>query len=131
MAPNRDEVYRDSNFAAIEYAKNAIQFAFLLNGAAATALFAKAGKDFVFSASLLAIGAALATVCMGVSYIVQLLVAETWRQESNGINFIAAGKWRNISIFAVEWIRVVALLFWVSSMVFFFCGIYSASQVNA
>ena len=43
MVPDHDNIYRDSNYMAMQYAKHAIQFAFLLNGAAATAFFAKAG----------------------------------------------------------------------------------------
>lgn len=129
MPVDRNDMYRDSNMGTMEYAKNAIQFSFLLNGAAATALFAKAGGAFVFPASVLAVGAAFATLCMGISYVAQLLLTETWHQKSVLSGFIVYCGLK-ISLIKIEIIRFSAIFFWLLSMISFFCGIYLATQVK-
>ena len=127
MPTFQEEMYKESNSAAIQYAKNAIQFSFLLNGAAATALFAKAGTSYIFPAGIFAFGASLATVCMGVTYLVQMLVSETWRQGGEYITFPFFGKIRTIPRMRVEWFRMVAIFLWVASMVCFFFATYKAA----
>ena len=129
MAINRDEMFRDSNKGAMDYAKNAIQFAFLLNGAAATALFAKAGKEYVFSAAVLAIGALLAVLCMGLTYGIQMLLAETWRQENSPYSFYILGKWRKITFEQIEALRGVAISVWILSIALSFIGLIIAAAV--
>lgn len=129
MALNRDEMYRDTNKGAMDYAKNAIQFAFLLNGAAATALFAKAGKEYVFSAAFLALGALAAVFCMGLSYVVQMLLAETWRQETSPYNFYIFGKWRRFTFEQIESVRSIAIVVWCVSIVLSFVGLMMAATV--
>lgn len=129
MAINRDEMYRESNKGAMDYAKNAIQFAFLLNGAAATALFAKAGKEYVFSAAVLAIGALLAVLCMGLTYGIQMLLAETWRQENSPYSFYIWGKWRKITFEQIEALRGVAISVWILSIALSFIGLIMAAAV--
>ena len=129
MTINRDEMYRESNKGAMDYAKNAIQFAFLLNGAAATALFAKAGKEYVFSASVLAIGALLAVICMGFTYGIQMLLAETWRQENSPYSFYILGKWRKITFEQIEALRGVAISVWILSIALSFIGLIIAAAV--
>lgn len=122
------EIYKDSNKAAMDYAKDAIRFAFFLNGAAATALFAKVQVVFVFPAALFAIGAALAVFCMGFSYIVQLALAETWRQGGPRYSFHIGPKEIFLTRSTMETGRLVAIVFWLSSMILFFCGADSAWQ---
>ena len=129
MTINRDEMYRESNKGAMDYAKNAIQFAFLLNGAAATALFAKAGKEYVFSAAVLAIGALLAVLCMGLTYGIQMLLAETWRQENSPYSFYILGKWRKITFEQIEALRGVAISVWILSIALSFIGLIMAASV--
>lgn len=129
MVISRDEMYRESNKGAMDYAKNAIQFAFLLNGAAATALFAKAGKEYVFSAAVLAIGALLAVLCMGLTYGIQMLLAETWRQENSPYSFYILGKWRKITFEQIEALRGVAISVWILSIALSFIGLIMAAVV--
>ena len=124
MLSFQEEMYKESNSSAIQYAKNAIQFSFLLNGAAATALFAKTGTVFILPACIFASGAALATVCMGVTYLVQMLISETWRQEGEYIHFPFFGKIRSIPRMRVEWYRMVAIVLWITSMACFFVAIF-------
>lgn len=122
----RGEMYKESNSAALQYARNAIQFAFFLNGAAATALFAKSGTSFISSACIFAVGAAFATICMGGSYLVQMLICETWRQPGEKISYIFCGKLRQISHIGIEWFRIIVILLWVISMVCFFIATFIA-----
>lgn len=129
MAIDRDQMFRDSSKGAMNYAKNAIQFAFLLNGAAATALFAKAGKEYVLSAAFLALGALAAVLCMGLSYGVQILLADTWRQETSPYDFYIFGKWRKFTFEQIERVRSIAILVWCISIALSFIGLMMAASV--
>lgn len=128
MSLFKEEMYKESNAAAIQFAKNAIQFSFLLNGAAATALFAKTGTSFISSACTFAIGAAFSTLCMGATYIVQTLICETWRQEGIYIQILFCGKIIKISHATIELLRAVAIVIWIISMILFFTGAYMAAN---
>lgn len=123
------EIYRDSNKMAMEYAKNAIQFAFFLNGAAATALFSKTNNLFVAPAAIFAWGAAFAVFCMGFSYLVQLALAETWKQEGPLYDFHIGPKTIQLTIRKIETGRAIAILFWIISMVNFGRGAYAATGI--
>lgn len=116
------EAYRDSNKATMEYGKNTIQFSFLLNGAAATALFAKTGTDYLCAAIFFATGAGTATFCMGMGYILQFLLTETWRQK-DPVQLPILGKTRYFPYSRIENIRLFTMLLWIFSMIFFICGI--------
>jgi len=129
MAIDRDQMFRDSSKGAMNYAKNAIQFAFLLNGAAATALFAKAGKEYVLSAAFLALGALAAVLCMGLSYGVQILLADTWRQETSPYDFYIFGKWRKFTFEQIERVRSIAIIVWCISITLSFIGLMMAAVV--
>ncbi len=129
MAIDRDQMFRDSSKGAMNYAKNAIQFAFLLNGAAATALFAKAGKEYVLSAAFLALGALAAVLCMGLSYGVQILLADTWRQETSPYDFYIFGKWRKFTFEQIERVRSIAIIVWCISIALSFIGLMMAAVV--
>lgn len=131
MEPDRDKLYRDSNKAAMEYAKNAIQFIFLLNGASATALFSKTDRVFIFPASLFALGAFLAVLCVGLTYIVQMFICETWRQDVEPYKMFILGKWRDVSIAQIEWSRTIAIALWLMSAVLFIVGLICAANVSA
>ena len=119
-------MFRESNKMAVEYAKGAIQFAFLLNGAAATALFAKTQVAFVAPAATFAFGAVAAVLCMGASYVVQLLMLETWRHPGPLYPFEIGAKTYKITLGQMEICRLVAISFWVISIIFFFAGAWKA-----
>ena len=129
MAIDRDQMFRDSSKGAMNYAKNAIKFAFLLNGAADTALFAKAGKEYVLSAAFLALGALAAVLCMGLSYGVQILLADTWRQETSPYDFYIFGKWRKFTFEQIERVRSIAIIVWCISITLSFIGLMMAAVV--
>ena len=126
MPQNRDELYRDANNMVMQYAKYAIQFAFLLDGAAATALFTKVGDAYTTAASIFAFGAWCAVVCMGVTYVTQLLIAETWRQDPNNMQIYFWGKWRHCTEAHAERARYAACGFWIAAMVLAFVGVWVA-----
>lgn len=126
MPPNRDELYRDTNNMVMQYAKHAIQFAFLLDGAAATALFAKAGDAYTTAASIFAFGAWFAVVSMGASYVAQLLIAETWRQDPDNMQIYFWGKWRHCTQAHAERARYAACGFWIAAIVLAFVGVWVA-----
>lgn len=125
MTIDNAEVYRDSNKATIDYAKNAIQFVFLLNVAAATALFAKSGTEFIVAAILFALGAGMATICMGATYITQFLITETWRQ-GDPVRLELFGTVREYPLVRIEAIRTFTMILWVAAMLLFACGIGGA-----
>lgn len=126
MGIDRNEMFRDTNKSAMEYARHAIQFSFLLNGAAATALFAKDGMLFVNAACWFAVGSGVAVICMGVAYLVQILIASALPYEDNVCRFLFLGKVRLLSPLGVENARVAAIILWALSIVFFFVGAIKA-----
>ena len=111
----------------MEYSKNAIQFAFLLNGAAATALLSKSDNAYLCAAIYLAMGAGLAVLCMGTTYVTQILLCETWIQEKEPYNIFFLGKWRKFTYANIELTRMVAIALWILSMAMFFVGTYKAA----
>lgn len=129
MLNENHEIYKDSNKMAMEYAKDAIRFAFFLNGAAATALFAKANNLFVAPAATFAWGAAFAVFCMGFSYLMQLALAETWQQEGPLYDFYIGPKIIQLTIHKIETGRAIAILLWIISMVNFGRGACAATEI--
>ncbi len=113
---NKDELFRDSNKAAMTYSKNAIQFSFILNGMAAAAMFANTSKLYTGPAFVFAFGALLAVFCMGGAYIVQCLLTETWRQDKDPIQVYVWSGFISISLFTIEKIRIALVALWLLSI---------------
>lgn len=124
MNLDRRELYKDANKMAMDYGKSSIQFAFYLNGAAATALFAKSQAIFVYPAVFFACGAALAILCMGFSYLVQLALAETWKEEGPQYALSLGLKTVWLTMANIETGRLISILLWVGAMVLFGVGAY-------
>ena len=95
-------------------------------GAAATALFAKAGDAYTTAASIFAFGAWFAVVSMGASYVAQLLIAETWRQDPDNMQIYFWGKRRHCTQAHAERARYAACGFWIAAMVLAFVGVWVA-----
>ncbi len=129
MAPDKDIMYNQSNKAALEFAKHAIQFAFLLNGAAATALFTKVDKGYENAAIFFCLGAICAVFVMAGAYIVQILICETWRQDNDPISVFFFRKWRSLSIKYIEDMRLCCMCLWLISMVCSIVGAVLAAAV--
>ena len=120
----RKDMYYQTNQASVDYSKMIFNSAFLLNGAAATALLASKIKTFYCAAIFFGFGALSALIGMGLSYAYIMLLAETWRQEpkdfeSNGIRVYVLGKWRNLSLAKIENLRLVPLAAAVLSILIF------------
>lgn len=80
QAQHNREMFKQSNQAAIDFAKMLYQYLFLLNGAAAVALFSTKEVKFFLPAALFAIGALVTIAGIGIAYFYTMLLAETWRQ---------------------------------------------------
>lgn len=124
--------FLQTNGASIEYSVKTLQFLFLINGAAATALLATGNVVFYTSAIWLAIGAMLAVLTFGVSYLYSLLISVTWSQEENKnkkyeVYFLF--KKRFLTLEQIENLRLVPIIFTLFSIVCFFRGIYLCSKV--
>lgn len=119
MLSFQEEMYKESNTAAIQFAKSSIQYSFFLNGAAATALFAKTGSNFIAPACVFAGGAALATVSMAIAYIVQIVLCETWVKDGPYYDFVVWDKAWKISRTGIEKWRTSAMILWFFSILLF------------
>ncbi len=125
MDIDNGRLYEQSNQAAIDYAKNAIQFAFLLNGAAATTMFAQITKGFETAAITFTVGAIFAVFTMAFSYVLQSFLSETWRQDCDPIIYMGL----NISLKSLEILRFCIGGLWLVSMMCTIIGICCASNV--
>ena len=126
------QIFQDSNKVASEYARHAISFSFYLNGAAATAILASGKTDFYSTAISLGFGAAFAVISMGLSYIYEMLVANTWKEEEiernniKGFYHFVICKNIFISNKLFEILRLIPILFWLFSVISFFTGLFLA-----
>ena len=122
------QIFQDSNKFSAEYARHAISYAFYLNGAAATAILAAGKTEFYPAAIILGVGAAIAVLCIGVSYVYILLIGETWRQtgtEKNGVVGVYFPIWNSdifIPLRTVWKLRFIPVALWIISVVFFIKG---------
>ena len=128
----RFQILAESTKAVVEHGHHAISFSFWLNGAAATALFATGKTEFYWAAICMAIGAALAVICMGFTYKYLLLLEDSWRNglsEENGIIGFYEQSWGTGSFIplqkAVKYRYVLARIWW-ASIFFFFIGVAAA-----
>ena len=125
-------IFQDTNKYAAEYARYAISFAFYLNGAAATAIFAAGKTEFYPAATFLGLGAALAVICIGVAYVYTILAAETWRKDKTekdgvtGFYFAIGGLDVFLSKRKIGSLYIVTIVLWIVSIMFFFKGIIAA-----
>lgn len=123
------KVFQDTNNLAAEFAHHAINFAFYLNGAAATAILAAGKTEFYPAALWMGSGAACAVACMGLAYLYMLVLGETWRQketEKDGVKGFYYPVWNSnvfLSTRATEKLRLVPIGLWLLSMVLFFIGV--------
>lgn len=121
---HRLEMAKQSNEAAIKYSEKAVLYLFYLNGGAATALFARAEESFYPAAVSFAWGAFLAVMCIGISYLYQMIITASWyaspRSKSFQISPVAQFK---ISFKTIEIIRLFPISCWICSAIFFVFGI--------
>jgi hypothetical protein len=124
---HRQEMFKQTNQAAIDFSKMTLTTSFLLNGVAATALLASKEPTFYAPAILLGFGALSAIVGMGVSYLYILLLGETWRKKTSSfhakeIEISVVGKVKLISCNDIETLRIVPVIFAVYSISLFFAS---------
>lgn len=72
----RAEMFKENIKQAMKTALFSLNAAFLLNGTGATAMFT---KSMNIPAIFCTLGAIIAVICMGVSYLVLLAIADSWR----------------------------------------------------
>ena len=72
----RAEMFKENIKQAMKTALFSLNAAFLLNGTGATAMFA---KSMNIPAILCTFGSIVAVFCMGISYLVLLAIADSWR----------------------------------------------------
>jgi protein-S-isoprenylcysteine O-methyltransferase Ste14 len=78
----RMELFKQSNQAAIDFARNALSYLFLLNGAAAAALLAQGAFWFKMTACLFAMGALFSIFAFTLAYLHMKAAAYSWIMES-------------------------------------------------
>lgn len=124
----RVQIFQDSNKFSAEYAHHAVTFAFYLNGAAATALFATGKTEFYPAAIFMGIGAALAVLCIGVSYVYILKLGDSWRAdlvEKDGVIGFYSQAWGSDTFIPLRKVgrgRFVPAVLWGASVLCFFIG---------
>lgn len=125
---HRQVMFKESNAATITYSEKAVLYAFYLNGAASTALLARADASFYPAAASFGWGAFWAVVCIGLSYVYQLLITQTWSGETPPISIRVQLIFEfNIKSAIVEKLRAIPILTWCFAMVQFIRGIAQLS----
>lgn len=127
---NQQEGFKQTNQFAIEYSIKTIWSAFLINGAATTAILSSKIEKFYPAAMFFALGAILAVIAFGIAYIYILMLCETWRP-NYGIRPYDAKIFNfNFYIFKarmsdkdVECARVYAILPVLASIIAFIVGL--------
>lgn len=125
----RFQILAESTKAVVEHGHHAISFSFWLNGAAATALFATGKTEFYLAAAIMGAGAAIAVICMGLSYKYLLLLQDSWREdltEENGVVGFYSVSWGTNTFVPLQKAmkkRRIPAAVWVVSVSLFFVGI--------
>ena len=127
---HQQEGFKQTNQAAIEYSIKTIWSAFLINGAATTAILSSKIEKFYPAAMFFALGAILAVIAFGIAYIYILMLGETWRH-SYGIRPYDAKIFNfNFYIFKarmsdkdIEGARAYAILPVLASIIAFIVGL--------
>lgn len=123
------EGFFQTNKATIEYSVRTISSLFLLNGAAATALFASKIPDFYPSAIILGLGAFCAVTAFGASYLYNMLLSDTWRPDNEDftedekvfkLDFIGSNK--KVSYRDIQKYRLIPIAIVLCSMILFLVG---------
>jgi hypothetical protein len=78
-AKHRHECWRQTNRATIDSGIKGLASLFLLNGAAATALLAQQTPALCYVALVFAFAALWTIAAFGAAYLLNLIIAETWR----------------------------------------------------
>lgn len=120
-----NEVFKQANQGAIDFSKMVYQSTFLLNGAAATALFSARNEEFYLSAAIYAFGAMSVIIGMALAHFYSLAIAKSWdvyNEDSNDIYLIFfkvksenIEKWRMLPSMPV--IISVVLFIWATILV--------------
>ena len=128
---HQEEMYKQTNQASIDFSIKTIWSLFLINGAAATALFSTGEKYFYYPALIFAVGAIAAVITFGLSYFYSLLLSETWRPEyeisSSSEKFLPIkffGFGPTLSLNTIGNLRFVPIIFAIVSIALFAYGVF-------
>lgn len=124
----RHEIFKQSNVAAVEYSNKAMYFAFYLNGGAVAALLTRSGNEYIQAAIDFGWGAFWAVICIGFTYLYQLLIAASWKGDPKegafSFDLIITAK---IKYSTMNLLRIIPIFFWIISLAQFLIGISKLS----
>ena len=120
----REEMCKECNIQAAKSALFAVNASFLLNGSAATAMLA---KGMICSARWCGFGALVAIICLGLTYLTMLGIAEGWKpSDMPQREYRALFGLIKINSQTTETYRATCFYLWIVSLLLFVAGIVGA-----